>query len=516
MVESLKQQNEALRAQLKKAQEQLEQQAVMIEQQAITIKQLQAKIFGKKTEVLEQVADGQLSLFDPVDDLTSDQEITEVVKTTTTKVVRHRPVKKQLTRQEFLDQLPQVEEVVPLKTTTCPDCQHKMAHIGKRLARREARLKEPELYCANLYEESYKCKHCSQDGNDKLVTSKAPMALLPHSYFSSSTLAFIAYLKFSLALPFHRQEKFVQGLGLPVNAKQMASNIIKVSQTYLEPLYQYLSNTIRQEPVIHMDETPFKVVDSPKAQDYFWVTRTTQEFAQHQAVVFHHANTRSGRIIGQIVGSNYPGIIMCDGYKGYSNRLYPQAKFGSCLVHIRREFVKLVKGLPKAMKASKAQRAITLLSQAFRAENQLSYQTAREKLAQRQSKVKPLMDKFYAYISQINQPLGQLRNAIANAIQLKPRVYRVFENGQLPLSNNPLEQSIRPSTLIRKNCLFAKTEAGAKANAVYYSLVETAKLNQLNVQRYLNYLFDHLPESNYQDLGAFLPWAKKVQEECHE
>ena len=89
-----------------------------------------------------------------------DQEITEVVKTTTTKIVRHRPAKKQLTRQEFLDQLPQVEEVVSLKTTTCPDCQHEMGHIGKRLARREARLKEPELYCANLYEESYKCKYC--------------------------------------------------------------------------------------------------------------------------------------------------------------------------------------------------------------------------------------------------------------------------------------------------------------------------------------------------------------------
>ena len=116
MAESLKKENEALRAQLKKAQEQLEQQA-------ITIKQLQEIIFGKKTEVLEQVADGQLSLFDPVDDLNLDQEITEVVKTTTTKIVRHRPAKKQLTRQEFLDQLPQIEEVVSLKTTTCPDCQ---------------------------------------------------------------------------------------------------------------------------------------------------------------------------------------------------------------------------------------------------------------------------------------------------------------------------------------------------------------------------------------------------------
>src|SRR5699024_1325621 len=111
MAESLKKENEALRAQLKKAQEQLEQQA-------ITIKQLQEIIFGKKTEVLEQVADGQLSLFDPVDDRKLDQEITEAVKTTTTKMVRHRPAKKQQNRKEILDQVTKGEEVDSLKPTT--------------------------------------------------------------------------------------------------------------------------------------------------------------------------------------------------------------------------------------------------------------------------------------------------------------------------------------------------------------------------------------------------------------
>ena len=510
MAESLKKENEALRAQLKKAQEQLEQQA-------ITIKQLQEIIFGKKTEVLEQVADGQLSLFDPVDDLNLDQEITEVVKTTTTKIVRHRPAKKQLTRQEFLDQLPQVEEVVSLKTTTCPDCQHEMAHIGKRLARREARLKEPELYCANLYEESYKCKHCSQDGNDKLVTSKAPMALLPHSYFSSSIMAFIAYLKFNLALPFHRQESFVQGLGLPVSAKQMASNIIKVSQTYLELLYQYLSNTVRQEPVIHMDETAFKVVDSPKSQDYFWVTRSTKEFSKHQITMFHYYNTRACKTVGQILGQQYSGVIMCDGYGGYSDRLYPQAKFGSCLVHIRREFYRISCLLKKEqLKNSKAYQVLQLMRPVFHEEKQLAYHTHMEKLVQRRLHVKPLMDKFYAYLENINFPQGRLRAAINNALKLKTRVYRIFEDGRVPLTNNPVERAIRPSTLIRKNSLFAKSTAGAQANAIFYTLVATANQNHLNIYKYFKYLFDHLPNRKDEGLEAYLPWSKEVQTECHK
>lgn len=509
MSESLQQQNRALRAQLKKAQEQIEKQAVLI-------KQLQNLIFGEKTEVIEELADGQLSLFDEEQFVEPEHDVTEVAKTTVTKVVHHRKSKIKPTRAEFLNQLPQTEEIVPLNDRKCPTCQQPMKYIGKRLARREVRMKEPELYCVNYYQESCKCEHCSKDGVDKIISSRVPMALLPHSYFSSSIMAQIANYKFNLALPFHRQVELWQTVGLPINDKQMAVNTIKVSQTYLVPLYERLCQLTKEESVIHMDETPFRVINSGKSKSYFWVTRTTKEFAHHQMVVFHHANTRSGNMVGQIVGQAYAGLIMCDGYGGYSNNLYPKARFGTCLVHIRREFANIIKSSPRNLRSSKALQAVKLLSRVFHTENQLNYQTAEEKLAERQLKLRPLLDNFYQYLETIRHPIGKLRDAIENAMKLRSRVYRIFENGQLPLSNNPVEQSIRPSTLIRKNCLFAKTDAGAKANAIFYSVVQTAKLNQLNVYQYLKYLFDHLPSSKKEDLEGYLPWAKTVQAECHQ
>lgn len=482
------------------------------------IKQLQAQRFGKKTETMEHLAKGQQELFKPDQYEDHRQDLKRVEKTTVTKVVCHRKGtshSQRPPRKEFLDSLPQKDNVVELVDHHCPLCHQEMTKVGTKTVSRQIKVTEPQLYCENEIQETYRCPSCDRDGHDLLVSSEVPTPILPHSFFSDSILAQITSYKYQLALPFNRQELIWQARGLPINSKQMAVNLIKVCQTYLEPLYQQLSSAMLKEHVLHMDETPFRVLDAPQLQSWFWGSRTTEEFAQHQIVLFHYANTRSGKVIGQILGPDYSDYLMCDGYGGYSSLMYPSIKFGSCLVHVRRAFSNIVKAEPKTAKASKAFQVLALLRKVFYAENSLHYQTAAEKLHARQVKVKPLMDEFYDYLTEVVRPIGKLRAAIKNAWKLKDRVYRVFENGQLPLTNNPMERCIRPTTLIRKNCLFAKSVAGAKANAVYYSLVETAKLNQLNVYKYFKYLFEHLPNSNLGQLEAYLPWAKEIQAECH-
>ena len=148
-------------------------------------------------------------------------------------------------------------------------------------------------------------------------------------------------------------------------------------------------------------------------------------------------------------------------------------------------------------------------------ENELVYQTEKEKRQQRITHVKPLLDRFYQYLGSITSPQGQLCAAIKNTLRLRTRVYRILENGQIPLSNNSLEGEIRFTTLVRKNCLFAKSIRGAEANAIYYTLVATAKINKLNVYKYFKYLFDRLPNQKRSDIEAFLPWAEEVQQVCH-
>ena len=260
----------------------------------------------------------------------------------------------------------------------------------------------------------------------------------------------------------------------------MANAAIKGAKRFLKPLSDFLVSQLRQEKVVHMDETPFQVLDSRKSKSYFWALRTPKEFAKHQIAYFHYAPIRSGKVISDVLTPDYTGAVMCDGYRSYGQEQLPKATFGSCLIHIRRPFIELVKGLTLNNNAQATQ-AVRLLSRVFHKEKNLRYKTPAEKKAQRRKLVKPLLDDFYNFIEGIAYPMHKLKDAVKNALKLKDRVYQIFKIGELPLSNNSVEQSIRPSTIICKNSLFAKSTAGAEANAIFYTIVQTAKLNNLDV-----------------------------------
>ncbi|MCL8205343.1 transposase [Ligilactobacillus agilis] len=120
------------------------------------------------------------------------------------------------------------------------------------------------------------------------------------------------------------------------------------------------------------------------------------------------------------------------------------------------------------------------------------------------------VDKFYDFLDTILNLSGKLKKAIGYAKKFRTRLEKIYEIGELPLSNNPVEQAIRPATLVRKNSLFAITVAGAKANAIWYSLIQTA----IDVSKYLNYIFSLLEQRKEVDVEAYLPWNSEVKESC--
>ena len=120
------------------------------------------------------------------------------------------------------------------------------------------------------------------------------------------------------------------------------------------------------------------------------------------------------------------------------------------------------------------------------------------------------VDKFYDFLDTILNPSGKLKKAIGYARKFRTRLEKIYEIGELPLANNPVEQAISPTTLVRKNSLFATTVAGAKANAIWYSLIQTA----IDISKYLNYIFSLLKQRKDVDVEAYLPWNSEAKESC--
>ena len=428
---------------LEEALQVIQQQNELINQLKVALQLQQHRQFAKKNESLNP---DQLSLFEEKQVGVTDSEEPSDAAVEKRESSRHPKPKKNNSRKENLDRLPQEGCEYDLDDKTCPDCHQEMKQIGRRLASREAVYVPAHTVCRNVYAKTYKCQHCHPNGGDKLVTAKT---LFNHSYISSSILATIAASKFDLAVPFNRQERMWQAANLELDSKQMANTVIKGAKRFLKPLSDFLVSQLRQEKVVHMDETPFQVLDSGKSKSYFWALRTPKEFAKHQIAYFYYAPTRSGKVIIDILTPDYTGAVMCDGYRGYGQEQLPKATFGSCLIHIRRPFIELVKGLTLKNNVQATQ-AVKLLSRVFHEENNLRYKTPAEKKAQRRKLVKPLLDAFYRFIEGIAYPMHKLKDAVKNALKLKDRVYQIFKIGELPLSNNSVEQSIRPSTIIRK------------------------------------------------------------------
>lgn len=138
----------------------------------------------------------------------------------------------------------------------------------------------------------------------------------------------------------------------------------------------------------------------------------------------------------------------------------------------------------------------------------------------RNTQLKPILEDYLSWLQEV-QPKVVKKSKLGQAINYSLSNWELFNNilkdGQCELSNNDAERAIKPFVIGRKNFLFCKSPHGAKASAMIYSVVETAKMNNLNPFYYLKYLFEQLPNTklaNPEALDHLLPWSDTLPEEC--
>lgn len=167
-----------------------------------------------------------------------------------------------------------------------------------------------------------------------------------------------------------------------------------------------------------------------------------------------------------------------------------------------------------------AEEGLHFCNQLFQIERDLKECTPEDRHHNRQERSRPVLEAFSAWLRIQKQkvlPKSALGKAIAYCLNQWDKLIVFLEDGRLELDNNRSERSIKPFVIGRKNWMFSNTPRGAKASAIVYSVIETAKENGLNPLLYLTYLFEQLPNAdttNKESLDQLLPWSQSLPLTC--
>ena len=249
-----------------------------------------------------------------------------------------------------------------------------------------------------------------------------------------------------------------------------------------------------------------------QSQSYMWVLRSTLPTCV--AVLFHYEPTRSGSVPSLLL-RDFTGVLMVDGYTGYNAVCVNNGitRLG-CWAHARRKFIEAQKvhrsaGRPKG-KVGKADQGLAYIQSLYRIEQTLNDKTANEKYNARQQQSLPVLDKLKDWLEKSvpkTPPQTPIGKALTYLHNQWPHLIRYVRDGDYPLDNNAAENAIRPFVIGRKNWLFSASQKGAGASANLYSIIETAKANDLEPYAYLKQVFTDLPNAKtLEQIEMLLPW----------
>ena len=364
--------------------------------------------------------------------------------------------------------------------------------------------------------------------DDRIIKADHPKALLHGSLVSPTIAAAIMNGKYVNAVPLYRLEQEFSRYGLAITRQNMANWMIRLGESYLAVLYDYLHKKLYDYHVIQADETPVLVNHdgrSAGSKSYMWVYRSGHLYTDKQIVLYDYHKTRNSSHPREFL-SNYSGICVTDGYQVYHTieKECEDLQIAGCWVHARRKSDEALTVIPKAHRnKSDAFLVIKQIQAIYREEGKLNELSSEERLTQRQLVIKPLVDALFAYLKKMEPTVpasGQLRKAYTYILN-QEKYLRVFlEDGEVPIDNNASERAIRGFCIGKKNWQMIDTINGAHSSAIIYSIAETAKANSLKPYDYFVYLLEEIPKHMDQEDRTFLedllPWSEKLPEEIRK
>lgn len=478
------------------------------------------KIFGASSE---QIDVNQLSLFNESEKY-SDSKIEEP----TLEEITYKRAKKgsYIGKKDNLASLERIviEHKLGAEDLNCKECGEKLVEIGVKSRKEIIKYIPAKLIVEEHVIYSYACKSCEKEnGESTIIATEMPQTIFYNSMASNGLIAHTLTLKYQHAMPLYRQEKYFDMMGATLS-RQTLCNWTMSAADALAPIHNHMKKELLNRNYIQADETTLKVINDngkdSKSKKYMWLYMSNTD--SKPVILYDYQSTRSSSCPKNFLG-DFKGFLQTDGYTGYNSvvnatRLY-------CLAHIRRYFHNIIVDLDQeALKNSRAIIGFNYCEQIYKLEKELreSYSNKEDyykiRFKERNKKLTPIIDNFIEYVEREIKnalPRSPLGKALEYAKKHLPGLKNVLLDGSLEIDNNAAERAIKPFVIGRKNFLFANTAKGATSSANIYSIIETAKANNLVVERYLVYLFDNLSKINVADseaLEELMPWSNKIPE----
>ena len=375
----------------------------------------------------------------------------------------------------------------------------------------------------------YACREREEYG---IKVAPVPEQVIPKSIAGPGLLAHVLVQKYCYHLPFYRQEQIWAELEVNLPRNTLCTWAMKCAEL-LSPLGIILRKEIRGDGYVQADETPISVqtqsheklkqkgsAPKPEVQmnnSYMWVYLNTIT----NLVVYDYQEGRAGAHPLDFF-KDFTGYVQADAYSGYDATASDAIKLMGCMAHARRKFADIIKVQPKHALANDALRqfkALYEVEEQIRIKNKIDLAAGRsidyEAIkAKREKDSIPLLEKLNSWLTALQPkapPKGLLGKAISYSLNNWDRLVVYLEAGYLNIDNNPVENAIRPFALGRKNWLFCGNHDGARAAALIYSLIESAKANHLKPFEYLKYVLTQIKSATTEEaLLKLLPHNAKL------
>jgi transposase len=360
--------------------------------------------------------------------------------------------------------------------------------------------------------EKLSCRSC-----EAISQPPAPSHPIARGRAGPGLLAHILFSKYGLHLPLNRQSVVYAREGVDLDVSTLADWVGAAAAT-LTPLVELLRSHVLAAERIHADDTTVPVLAKGKTRTgRLWTyVRDDRPFGgcDPPAAIFFYSPDRGAKHPEQHL-AGYAGLMQADAYAGF-NRLYGAGRKpapiieAACWAHARRNFFDLA----RISKAPIAIEAVERIDALFAIEREINGLTVQERLHVRNERSRPLVTALEIWLREQRTKLSgqsETAKAIVYCLTRWVALTRFLEDGRLCMSNNAAERQMRPVAMGRKNWTFAGSDVGGQRAAAIYTLIQTARLNDVDPQAWLADVLVRLQDHPAKRIGELLPWNWKPE-----